>query len=198
MDKIEHKLVLILDQETPRSAIDRLHTLKADGYRVEDIPADGDALMRALLTSDAEEMFQRGDYGVYFATLPRACKTASTSAGPRRSAIRPSTRAGWIAAPSPYGRFVAAMLPSRSSRRAATATSRRHTGISPFMPGSSTAFARMGLSISRIKGVRMRRSARCPSSLRKNAVRRARGAATPQNTRRRRDTAAAHCQYRQS
>ena len=72
MNKIEHKLVLILDQETPRSAIDRLHTLKADGYRVEDIPADGDALMRALLTSDAEEMFQRGDYGVYFATLPRA------------------------------------------------------------------------------------------------------------------------------
>jgi cobaltochelatase CobN len=72
MNKIEHKLVLILDQETPRSAIDRLHTLKADGYRVEDIPADGNALMRALLTSDAEEMFQRGDYGVYFATLPRA------------------------------------------------------------------------------------------------------------------------------
>jgi cobalamin biosynthesis Mg chelatase CobN len=61
MNKIGHKLVLILDQETPRSAIDRLHTLKADGYRVEDIPADGDALMRALLTSDDDEMFQRGD-----------------------------------------------------------------------------------------------------------------------------------------
>ncbi len=72
MDKSERKIVLILDRDTPQSAVDKLHALKADGYRVEDIPADGNALMRALLTDDGEETFQRGDYGIYFATLPRA------------------------------------------------------------------------------------------------------------------------------
>jgi len=63
--------VLILDREGRQSAIDKLRALKAEGYRVDDIPTDGDAMMRALLASDAEEMFQRGDYGAYFATLPR-------------------------------------------------------------------------------------------------------------------------------
>jgi cobaltochelatase CobN len=72
MDKSERKIVLILDPDTPQSAIDRLLALKAEGYRVENIPADGDALMRALAAADAEETFQRGDYGAYLATLPRA------------------------------------------------------------------------------------------------------------------------------
>ena len=72
MDKSERRIVLIIDPDTPQSAIDKLQALKADGYRVENIPADGDALMRALLAGDDEEMFQRGDYGIYFATLPRA------------------------------------------------------------------------------------------------------------------------------
>jgi cobaltochelatase CobN len=71
MDKSERKVVLILDPDTPQAAIDRLHALKVDGYRVADIPADGDALMRALAAGDAEETFPRGDYGVYLATLPR-------------------------------------------------------------------------------------------------------------------------------
>jgi cobaltochelatase CobN len=72
MEKSERRIALILDTDMPQAAIDRLHALKAEGYRVEHIPADGDALMRALLAGDAEEMFQRGDYGTYFATLPRA------------------------------------------------------------------------------------------------------------------------------
>ena len=71
MDKSERKIVLILEPETPQAAIDRLHALKAEGYRVADIPADGDALLRALAAGDAEETFQRGDYGAYLATLPR-------------------------------------------------------------------------------------------------------------------------------
>lgn len=71
MYKSEGKIVLILDPEMPQAAIDRLRALKAEGYRVADIPADGESLMRALLASDAEETFQRGDYGTYFATLPR-------------------------------------------------------------------------------------------------------------------------------
>jgi cobaltochelatase CobN len=78
MDKIGRKIVMILANDrgrngldTPQSAINMLHTLKADGYRVEDIPADGDALMHALQAANGEETFPRGDYGMYFATLPR-------------------------------------------------------------------------------------------------------------------------------
>jgi cobaltochelatase CobN len=78
MDKSDRKLVLILDSDTLQSAIDKLHALKAEGYRVDNIPADGDALMRALLGSDAEETFQRGDYGVYFSTLPRELQDSVT------------------------------------------------------------------------------------------------------------------------
>jgi cobaltochelatase CobN len=71
MDKIDRRIVLIIDPDAPQAAIDKLHALKADGYRVEKIPANGTALMRALLAGDDEETFQRGDYGIYFATLPR-------------------------------------------------------------------------------------------------------------------------------
>ena len=78
MEKSERKIVLIIDPDSPQAAIDKLHRLKAEGYRVADIPADGERLMRALLTSDAEELFQRGDYGTYFATLPRALQTSVT------------------------------------------------------------------------------------------------------------------------
>jgi cobaltochelatase CobN len=66
--------------DTPQSAINVLRALKADGYRVEDIPADGDALIRTLLGGptnaargrEADETFPRGDYGMFFATLPRS------------------------------------------------------------------------------------------------------------------------------
>jgi cobaltochelatase CobN len=71
MNKNEHKLVLIIDPDAPQAAIDKLQALKAEAYRIENIPANGRALMSALLAGDDEEMFQRGDYGIYFATLPR-------------------------------------------------------------------------------------------------------------------------------
>ncbi|HEY3918569.1 MAG TPA: cobaltochelatase subunit CobN [Stellaceae bacterium] len=68
--------------DTPASAINVLRALKAEGYRVENIPADGDALIGALLEGptnadrgrDAEETFPRSDYGTYFATLARAAQ----------------------------------------------------------------------------------------------------------------------------
>jgi cobaltochelatase CobN len=78
MEKSERRIALIVDPDTPQAAIDRLHALKAEGYRVETIPADGTALMRALLADDDAETFQRGDYGTYFATLPRALQDRVT------------------------------------------------------------------------------------------------------------------------
>ncbi|HEV2547410.1 MAG TPA: cobaltochelatase subunit CobN [Stellaceae bacterium] len=68
--------------DTPQSVVDMLHALKEAGYRVEDIPANGDALVQRLLagpTNSAKghnrpggEEFPRSDYGAYFASLPRA------------------------------------------------------------------------------------------------------------------------------
>src|SRR4029077_16580469 len=71
--------------DTPQSVIAILRALEHAGYRVEDIPADGDALMRRLLAGptnaashrdrDSEASFQRSDYAAYFASLPRAVQT---------------------------------------------------------------------------------------------------------------------------
>jgi cobaltochelatase CobN len=66
--------------DTPASVIGVLQGLKAAGYRVENIPEDGDALIARLLEGPtnaapgrmAEETFPRSDYGAVFATLPRA------------------------------------------------------------------------------------------------------------------------------
>ncbi len=41
--------------DTPASAIGLLHRLKADGIRVDDIPADGDALMHALIAGGGHD-----------------------------------------------------------------------------------------------------------------------------------------------
>ncbi|HEX3972225.1 MAG TPA: cobaltochelatase subunit CobN [Stellaceae bacterium] len=78
MEKNERRIVLIVDPDKPQAAIDRLQTLKAEGYRVEKIPADGNGLMRTLLADDDEETLQRGDYGTYFATLPRTLQDSVT------------------------------------------------------------------------------------------------------------------------
>ena len=71
--------------DTPASVIAILRALERAGYRVEDIPADGDALMRRLLAGptnaashrgrDSDDSFQRSDYAAYFASLPRAVQT---------------------------------------------------------------------------------------------------------------------------
>src|SRR5579872_2397130 len=67
--------------DTPASVIAILHALEGAGYRVEDVPPDGDALMRRLLEGptnaathlgrESEESLQRSDYAAYFASLPR-------------------------------------------------------------------------------------------------------------------------------
>jgi cobaltochelatase CobN len=67
--------------DTPQATIEVLRALAAAGYRVEDIPADGDALIRRLLAGPTnaaagrrrpvEEGLLRSDYAAVFATLPR-------------------------------------------------------------------------------------------------------------------------------
>jgi cobaltochelatase CobN len=68
--------------DTPASAIGVLHALAAAGYRVEDVPADGNTLIerlasgptndtRALRRRRIEETHPRSDYGFFFAGLPR-------------------------------------------------------------------------------------------------------------------------------
>jgi len=68
--------------DTPASVIAILHALRTAGYRVENIPGDGDALMRLMLEGptnatthhwrESDEGLMRSDYAAYFATLPRA------------------------------------------------------------------------------------------------------------------------------
>ncbi|WP_068830906.1 cobaltochelatase subunit CobN [Pseudomonas sp. BMS12] len=73
--------------DTPASVIAILQRLAAEGYAVEDIPADGDALMRELrqgVTNDpdhwalrpARQSLAMADYLAFFATLPEANRTA--------------------------------------------------------------------------------------------------------------------------
>ncbi|HJT06692.1 MAG TPA: cobaltochelatase subunit CobN, partial [Stellaceae bacterium] len=72
--------------DTPAGTIETLRALAAAGYRVEDIPEDGDALIRRLQAGPtnaaaghnrpADETFHRSDYATYFATLPRAVQDA--------------------------------------------------------------------------------------------------------------------------
>lgn len=118
MEKIDRKLVLILDPDEPQAAIDKLHALEAEGYRVENIPIDGTALMRALLGSDNEETFQRGDYGVYFATLPRALQDGVTQrwgAPERDPAFRESRLdcGAFAMRAARFGNVIVAMPPAR-------------------------------------------------------------------------------------
>jgi cobaltochelatase CobN len=66
--------------DTPAAVIEVLQALAGAGYRVADIPGDGDELMRRLIAGPtnadagrfAEETLPRSDYAAYFATLPRA------------------------------------------------------------------------------------------------------------------------------
>jgi cobaltochelatase CobN len=74
--------------DTPASAIDLLHALADDGYQLDDIPDDGDALMARLadgLTYESETLsdeqlalavgrLPEGRYNEWFATLPEAAR----------------------------------------------------------------------------------------------------------------------------
>ncbi len=70
--------------DTPASAIAILRALKDAGYRIEDMPADGAALISRLLAgpsnarpdSPAEETYSFADYSAFFATLPPSVQQA--------------------------------------------------------------------------------------------------------------------------
>jgi cobaltochelatase CobN len=73
--------------DTPASAVGLLRTLAAAGYRVEDIPADGNGLVERLAqgpTNDVRQLsqrsiaetFARADYGFFFADLPKTTRQA--------------------------------------------------------------------------------------------------------------------------
>jgi cobaltochelatase CobN len=76
--------------DTPASAIALLHALRSDGYRVERIPADGDALMDELATGftydepvlttaqadAAAGSWDADDYAAWFESLPTAARDA--------------------------------------------------------------------------------------------------------------------------
>jgi cobaltochelatase CobN len=138
--KAERKIALILANyphrdgrigngvglDTPQSAINVLRALKADGYRVDGIPADGDALIRALLAGptnadrgrDADETFPRSDYGTFFATLPRAAQDRVNErwGAPERDPHFRESRldCGAFAMPAiRWGNVVVAVQPSR-------------------------------------------------------------------------------------
>ena len=72
--------------DTPAATVEALRALAAAGYRVEDIPADGDALVQRLLAGPtngdprrpAEETFSRADYAAFFASLPMTVQQAVT------------------------------------------------------------------------------------------------------------------------
>ncbi len=73
--------------DTPAGTINVLHALQDAGYRVTDIPADGDALVRylsagptnnfaALDGREVRETLSMADYQMFFAALPRAVQQA--------------------------------------------------------------------------------------------------------------------------
>ncbi|HLI21226.1 MAG TPA: cobaltochelatase subunit CobN [Stellaceae bacterium] len=138
--KAERKIALILANyphrdgrigngvglDTPQSAITVLRALAAEGYRVANIPADGDALIRALLAGPtnadryriADETFPRSEYGFFFAALPRAVqdKINERWGAPERDPFFRESRldCGAFAMPAiRCGNIVVAVQPSR-------------------------------------------------------------------------------------
>ncbi len=114
--------------DTPASVIEMLRVLADAGYRVEDVPADGDALMRRLLAGptnaashwsrDGDESFHRSDYATYFASLPRAVQAQVEErwGAPERDPLfRPSDLdCGRFAMPAlRFGNVVVAIQPAR-------------------------------------------------------------------------------------
>ena len=66
--------------DTPQSTVNLLRALRDAGYRVDDIPENGDALMRRLLAGPTnarpqgsyEESLPFNEYSAFFATLPQS------------------------------------------------------------------------------------------------------------------------------
>ncbi len=112
--------------DTPASVISVLHAMKSAGYRVDDIPENGDALIARLLAGPtnavrsrrAEETFPRSDYATFFACLPRAAQEQVTArwGAPERDPFFRESRldCGAFAMPAiRCGNVVVAVQPSR-------------------------------------------------------------------------------------
>jgi len=114
--------------DTPASMIAILRALAAAGYRIEDMPEDGGALMRRLLDGptnapthlwrEGGESLMRNDYAAYFATLPRAVQervSARWGAPERDPLFRPSDLdCGRFALPVlRFGNVAVAVQPAR-------------------------------------------------------------------------------------
>ena len=114
--------------DTPQTTVDVLRALQAAGWRVDDIPEDGDDLIRRLLAGTtnssegrqrpAEESFPRSDYAAIFAGLPRTVQdqvNARWGAPERDPAFRESRLdCGSFAIPAiRCGNVAVAIQPSR-------------------------------------------------------------------------------------
>ncbi len=112
--------------DTPASVISVLRAMRTAGYRVDDIPEDGDALIARLLAGPtnamrgrhAEETFPRSDYAAFFACLPRAAQEQVTARWgvPERDPFFRESRldCGAFAIPAiRCGNVVVAVQPSR-------------------------------------------------------------------------------------
>ncbi len=114
--------------DTPQATVEVLRALQAAGWRVEDIPEDGDELIRRLLAGPtnsgegrkrpAEESFARSDYAAIFAGVPRAVQdqvNARWGAPERDPAFRESRLdCGSFAIPAiRCGNVAVAIQPSR-------------------------------------------------------------------------------------
>jgi len=69
--------------DTPASSIAILRALKADGYRIDDVPADGNGLVEALQSGrtnahkhGSTTKLSAGDYAQHFAALPAQVRSA--------------------------------------------------------------------------------------------------------------------------
>ncbi|HTZ76600.1 MAG TPA: cobaltochelatase subunit CobN, partial [Stellaceae bacterium] len=114
--------------DTPASVVAILRALAAAGYRVEGIPADGDALMRQMLAGptnaashlgrNGAEEIGRNDYAAWFAGLPMAAqaRVAERWGPPERDPFfRPSDLdCGRFAVPAlRFGNVAVAIQPAR-------------------------------------------------------------------------------------
>ncbi len=83
--------------DTPAATVGVLSAMQAAGYRIEDAPADGAALMARLLAGPTNAALRRGgtryalsDYRAYFSTLPESLQAAVTErwGAPERDPFR--------------------------------------------------------------------------------------------------------------
>ena len=139
--------------DTPASTARIMAALADAGYRVEDVPADGAALMARLTAgpTNAADAAERpadaslplADYARFFTALPEAVQAMVTARWGEPQAdpfFRPD--AGCFALPvQRFGNLVVAIQPARGynidpeKSRTTTPTCRRRTAISPSTPG---------------------------------------------------------------